>query len=170
MAFALLVAIVWVDRSIDAQSSSVAVLSTEVSARQNQEQAIETAQASAALLSADSSKVDSYSIAQDGEVDFIDNLESTARALGLSVTVNTVGIVSANDLSPAGFENIEVRLTVSGSWKSVYQFTAEMENLPYDIVVNQADFSSLSDNTDTSTWQGAFDILAIKKISPTESQ
>ena len=167
----LLIAGVVFDQRVREQGVQFATLSAQVLASQSAEQIQHSEAVSTAALTPDITKANGYPISADGEVDFINQIESLARGHNLTVTVNSVGLNSVADLSSVNLEYLELRVTVSGTWSSLYEFAAELEDVPQDIMINQMDFSNLSDNSakSQSAWQGAFDISAIKRISVNES-
>jgi Tfp pilus assembly protein PilO len=109
--------------------------------------------------------VDAYFIPAGGEVSFIDGLENSAKAVGLSPEINSVQLTPTSDISAQGFEYLSLKFSVSGSWANVYKFIALLPNFPYQITLDQADISSLSDGTSSknSVWQGAFAIRVLEK-------
>jgi hypothetical protein len=121
-------------------------------------------------VSADAAMINAYIVPPDGEVTFIERVEALAKALGLSIKVNTVGLSQASDLSAAGLEYLNLKLSVTGPWQAVFDFLSMTENLPYDVTVSQSDIASVSDGTvkGPRQWQGDFQIGVIKQHSPTE--
>ena len=149
---------------------SISVLLQTQSTAAVRTQEIKDITVSADTASSEADKVNAHIISPDGEVAFIDDVENLAKADGLTVQVDTVGLSQAADVSGAGLEYLNVKLSVSGTWASTYGYLSTLEASAYDLVVNQSDFSLVSDGMTKGPiqWQSTFQISVLKQQSPTE--
>ena len=138
-------------------------LTTTVSAEHAQQ--IKGLEASLATLTPQIEKLDSYIIAPDGEVDFINKLEDIGRSHGVDVQTNSVGVQASKEL-PTTMQYLALKVTAQGGWGGVYRFASLISNLPYKILVDQADISDISDKSTTTrqVWQGVFTIRVVQKV------
>jgi hypothetical protein len=144
------------------------LVQTNVSANLKVEQ-MKNLSLSLALVQSDVDKVNSHIVTADGEVAFIEEVENLAKADNLGIKIDTVNVAQANDLTPAGLEYLNLSMSVTGSWLSTFHFLSLIENMPYDVMVNQSDISDISDGvTGPTQWQGDFQISVIKQHSPSE--
>lgn len=130
-------------------------------------------------LSANEDKImelDSFFVASDKAVDFIETIEAIGRQTGVTLTIGSVS-TEANLRNPNDFkEIIKMRLQAGGSWQGVYHFLTVLENLPYGLSVDTASitlnissqnlFFSTSPTTRRRTekeaWIGHFDVSVLK--------
>ena len=102
--------------------------------------------------------IDSYFVSSDGEVAFIDLVEGKAKNLALIPEINSVQIETSKDLSGRGLQYLTLKMSVKGTWPNVYKFVSLLPNLPYQIIVSQADLTNVSGATNSASpvWQGTF--------------
>jgi hypothetical protein len=128
------------------------------------EQEISELSTSASVLKPQIDLVNSYFIPSDGEVYFINKVEDIGRSFGLKVVVDSVG-VKDDDVKASGLRYLNLKITSSGSWIGNYYFLHSIENLPYYVFVNEADFLNIS-NKELKTgvlWKGSFDIKVLQQ-------
>lgn len=96
---------------------------------------------------------------------FIGKIETLATENNVGVSVERIGIVEYDE-KESSFENIEVRLKISGSWGRVLNFAGLIENLPYQIEISELSFNSvtISQEQAGTEWQAniLFKVLKFK--------
>lgn len=142
----------------------VSDLSQKFEQNAKQEQEMKNLANSINTLTTQTREIDSYFVAPDGDVDFIDQLENTAKVQKLDVQTNSVSIDSPKDLTVKGLQYLVLKLNTKGSWLGTYKFLSIIPNLPYKINLDQADITLSSDKGITPpVWQGSFTIRVLKK-------
>ncbi len=115
--------------------------------------------------SSDITRVKDSIIPSDGDVQFVEDLESTARAKGLEVTIDSLTFddVPLATSSP-DITAFKVKAEVKGSWSGVYTFLGVLESLPYKIKINTFNLVNTSDSgkSKSTVWQGTFEIIVLK--------
>ena len=75
----------------------------------------------------------------DGAVSFIEYLENLGKSVGAEVVIQDVVESDASSVASKKSQ-LRFRIVAQGSWKSVYRFLALLENAPYVILVENAEF------------------------------
>ncbi len=111
-------------------------------------------------------QIDSYFVASDGEVSFIEQVEGLAKKDGLTVSIDSVGITNTDTLTSGGIAYLTMKINTAGTWEHTYQFLSEIEDMPYRIFIDQTDIASMYDGSPANTgmWKGGFSIKVLKKI------
>lgn len=81
-------------------------------------------------------------VTEESVVDFIQLLESIMKRGGIDGSVDSVTESAGGTLN--------VTLSLSGSWNSLLQFTAEVENLPYNSTIDSLRLNYVKASGDTS--------------------
>lgn len=109
-------------------------------------------------------KLQGFFVKKQGEVEFIEFIEKTARQKGLEIGIDTVSLDSAPGIANHGMEYLMLRLHVSGSWSSVWNFSQTLEVLPYAVDVNSvALLRGETGSTTPAVWKGVYSIRVLKK-------
>ena len=109
----------------------------------------------------DIEKLDIYLVVGGGGVvNFIETIESIGGISGVNVTVNTVE-TEKNKIHET-LEDLNLNLTVRGTWNSVFHFIALVETLPQHVEISGAQFNRVPTDEEEFFWQGTLDISAIK--------
>ncbi len=121
--------------------------------------------------SSDIVRVNNSIIPIDGDVQFIEDLESRARVDGLSVTIDSLTFDNTLLAASPDVTMFKVKAEVKGSWAGVYRFLGELESLPFKLKINTFNLVNTSANSTqstsktpkfSSTWQGNFEIIVLK--------
>ncbi|HRH27081.1 MAG TPA: hypothetical protein PLZ99_02900 [Parcubacteria group bacterium] len=113
-------------------------------------------------------KVESTIIPKQGEVAFIEDLESMARNLNIDITIDSLNLSSDTKSSTTTLSVLNVRAKYSGSWPNVYRFISEMESQEYKVKINRITLSNQEELTATrnpnthKNWQGVFEISVLE--------
>ena len=92
-------------------------------------------------------KLSTFLLPSDSEVSFIEVVEKLASKSGLSVKTNDVSSVAGDSDATKIFK---MQTQISGSWSNTMYFLSKLENLPYNIRVQ-----NLSTSNQTTTGKGA---------------
>ena len=79
--------------------------------------------------------VDASFIASDGEVAFINSIESLAKSIGLDITTQDVAF--SQPIHNSYGRDLEITIITSGSWRANVHFIELIETLPFHIVISQ---------------------------------
>lgn len=82
-------------------------------------------------------KIQGFTVAAEGAVPFIELLESTGRAVGVAVSIESVNPVALAN-APAAVETLRMQVTGVGAWAGVVRFLGLLELLPFEASVEQA--------------------------------
>lgn len=87
-------------------------------------------------------KISSYFVKKDGAVDFISEIEKTARVLNLEYTTQGIDEVDTDELHQQNRGFLRVSFFAKGSWSSCMRFLKAIETLPYGMVIDSAILST----------------------------
>jgi hypothetical protein len=105
--------------------------------------------------------VNNFIISKDGDVDFIENLESLAVKNGLTAQIDSLVLVNEKDLSSKGLTILKIKTKIEGSWINTARFLSQVENMPFKLKIDN--FSLIKTGID-NTWQGIFEISVLKYL------
>jgi Tfp pilus assembly protein PilO len=110
----------------------------------------------------------------DGSVSFIEQVENVAKKENVGLHVGGVSLSAPTDIpsTASGFEDLDLSLSVQGSWASVYQFIATIESFPYRIDVTNVSINQSIYGTGKQTqsfWSGSISLLVLKVKSADEA-
>ncbi len=131
---------------------------------------------------ADHDKITSLFVEDDAVADFIQNIESIAKASGLGVETQTVESEPSPELASFHKELLSETLHTDGSWQDTLQFVGLLSNLPYklsltslsltNIPVSQAGtLSEKQKKSSGNVWDAVYSFTVVKTVaSSTVSQ
>ncbi|MBA3733486.1 hypothetical protein H0W91_03895 [Patescibacteria group bacterium] len=109
-------------------------------------------------------------VSKDGDVRFIEDLESMARSNGLSIEIQSLSFEESATESN-NFLVFKIRAKTEGGWKGTYTFLTELESLHYKTKISnfsllntniQADIGTSTTNKTTNTWKSTFELEVLK--------
>lgn len=119
-------------------------------------------------MSADIESVNSSIIAIDGDVNFIENLESVAKNNGLIIDINSLVFKDNPASGAANVTEFRVQAKTSGSWGGTYKFLSQLEALPYKVKIIRFAFntdvpeSGNDISASNKIWKSNFEIVVLK--------
>lgn len=120
-------------------------------------------------LISDISRVNDAIVSKDGEVEFIETLESIAKESGLSIEIDSLVFSNDETIVSESVGVLKVKAKTKGSWVGSYIFLSRLESLPLKLKINSFGLSnSLSENVvgkkiiRSSVWQSVFEISVLK--------
>ncbi len=116
----------------------------------------------------DIAKINNSIVNSNGDVAFIENLESIARSYNLSIQIESLTIENdpKNESNPVS--TLKIKAKIDGSWANAYVFLSELESLPFKLKINKFNFISSGevlsvDKTSSNIgWQALFEISVLK--------
>lgn len=121
------------------------------------------------LLSFETTQADidilqNFFVKKQGEVEFIEYLEQSAKEHGLEIKIDSVSLDSTKEMAHKGMEYLVLRFSVSGTWAQVWNFSQALEVLPYSIDVDSLVLLRTdTDKTKPVLWKGVYSIYVLKK-------
>lgn len=88
----------------------------------------------------DLESLDNLALSKEDLVSFIENLENTAKSMGLNVKIASVSVEAPKDDSSPS--KIHLKIDTSGKWAGTLQFIHALENLPYRAIINSSEIST----------------------------
>jgi len=124
------------------------------------------------------SHIDSYFVAKDGVVDFIEILESYALKSGVALTIGAVSVEQDPKVKVDFKEVLRLKVDASGSWENITRFLSVIENMPYVTDINMVSLSrngginglnfdgqdetNNASNLVERSWKGYFEFTVLK--------
>jgi len=101
-------------------------------------------------------------VSKEGEVGFIEELESIARESGLSIAIDSLVLDNNLELAPNSIDILKIKGKVAGSWSGNYKFLARLESLPVKVKINRFSLTNTSSEETVGKWQGVFELDVLK--------
>lgn len=106
-------------------------------------------------------EVDNHFVDADGIVTFVEEVERSARAFGLTVKIDNLNEVEVAPKPLTTVKRLNATFTVRGSWEKVARFATAVDSFPYHVYVYNASFST--DNSATGEgkdvlWVGSWNV------------
>lgn len=154
---------------IKAKNEHISALGHELSLQTSKREYMLSIQKIVSDAGSDIALVDNSIIKSDGDVSFIENLESIAKNNGLSITIDSLVFENDPALDKAGITIFKVKAKTSGSWIGTYKFLSQIESLPLKIKISNFGFMSDTSGGTSGTsksssglWQSSFEIHILK--------
>jgi Tfp pilus assembly protein PilO len=146
------------------QNLKISALNQEVDAQTATDLALSSLQKMLAEAENKVEKIDSFYIAADGVVGFIETIESLAEQSGVTIEVEGVEAQEVDKASSAFQERVTLRIEARGQWSDIYRFILLVENLPVNAKINGSNLERLDspDPGGRHEWKGEFSVSALK--------
>lgn len=145
---------------IRSENQKNSILLNEATNNIKKEESLRSTKASLNENKSPISKLDSYFVASDGVVDFIESLETLGRRWGVVISIDSVS-VEADSKNKNDFKEIlKMNVKTAGLWKNNMNFISSLENFSYKIDINQVSLSR--DGEGGGNWRGNFNIRILK--------
>jgi D-arabinose 5-phosphate isomerase GutQ len=122
-------------------------------------------------MSTEINAIDNSIVSKNGEVGFIESLESLARENGLSIEISSLTFDNNASLASSSINILNVKAKTDGSWFGNYAFLSRLESLPFKVKINMVSLTNSSSNVTSDvnnsnpsndTWQSVFEISVLK--------
>ena len=110
-------------------------------------------------------------IPSDGDVRFIESLETMAHDNGLDITIDSLTFEDSRLLASSSVTALKVKAKTKGHWLGAYTFLSQIESLPFKVKIDKFALINAKDETDISAnktgapksaWQSTFEIRVLK--------
>jgi hypothetical protein len=109
-------------------------------------------------------------IKNDGDVKFIEDLDTLAVDNGLEINIDSLNFEEIPKVASSTVVFFKIRAKTHGSWAATYKFLAELESLPFKIKISKfsminAPATATADSTEVKSgneWQSNFEMSALK--------
>ncbi len=107
-------------------------------------------------ISADIERVNNSIVASDGDVAFIENIESLARNDGVEINIESLSFNDGKDKNSQVI-NFNIRAVVRGGWSDTYKFISKIESLPVKVKINSLNLSAVN-----HIWESSMELSVLK--------
>lgn len=105
-------------------------------------------------------------VPSDGDVKFIENLESIGRINGLEFGIDSLSFEDDPSFASSGITALKINARTKGSWPGTYAFLSQIESLPLKIKINNFRLTNVLVNALVpkagNSWQSTFEIIVLK--------
>ncbi len=111
-------------------------------------------------------------VASDGDVHFIESIESIAKNNGIGITIDSLTLEDDPVFQGSNIVSLKIKAKTQGSWAGNYAFLTQVESLPFKIKIDTFGLVKTSDTSATldpkqkgntpSEWQTSFQIHVLK--------
>lgn len=119
-------------------------------------------------MSSDIESVNNSIVAIDGDVNFIENLESVAKNNGLNIDIDSLVFKDNPASGSANITEFKVQAKTSGTWEGTYKFLSQLEALQFKVKIIRFAFNTdvpeSGNEIDVSNkiWKSNFEIVVLK--------
>lgn len=146
------------------KATSISLYKSDISFGDQKRKYAEDMLRSFEITQSDIDSLQNLFVKEQGEVEFIEFIEKTAKDRGLLVEIDTVSIDSSKILANHGMEYLLLRFNVNGSWSNVWNFSQILELLPYSINVDSLALMRVdTEKAKPTVWKGVYNIRVLKK-------
>ncbi len=173
----VLVLYVGVFFSIKGTQESTSLLLNEVETNDKKNDKLQSIRAILRDSDSDIKKLESYFIASDGIVTFIETIEAEAKVSGVKTTIDFVNVDGAQSKNATSSkETLRLRLSTEGSWAESMYFLSLLEQIPFQVNMERVSlvYSPESESSLSFTppkgvklpskrsWKGNIELTALK--------
>lgn len=157
----------FVYQDIKSKNENITTLSQQIDLESSRQEYLLSTERMIKSIRSDIDKINNSIISVDGNVEFIEGLESVAKNNGLTITIESLIIEDDPAVSSNEITTLKVKARTKGGWVGTYTFLKQIESLPYKIKINQfsmlnpLDEASVSE-PNVSEWTSTFEIRVLK--------
>ena len=153
------------------KNEHISVLENELSSGNSKQQLAISMQQMIKNSDSDITRINDTIVGNDGDVLFIENLESLAKLNNLSISIDSLAFQNHPLLSSSTITFFNIKGKIVGRWLGTYLFLAQLESLPLKVKINDFAFANTTEGseldtkkfgTQGNTWQSVFDISVLK--------
>ncbi len=129
----------------------------------------EYAESAREMLEASNSEISRISLSilpKDGDVTFIEKIESLARSLRVDIAISSLSIENDPSIADSNIVIFNIKAKTTGSWADTYKFISQLELLPEEIQVRRLTLSGTVDDgagpKGPRPWNGLIEIRVLK--------
>ena len=153
---------------IKQKNENIAILQSNLSMQDNKQEYVLSTQRILQNMKLDIDNINSSIVSKEGDVGFIEGLESLARENNIKITIDSLLFEDQAAFNPAAVTSLRVKAKIEGDWSGVYTFLSELESLPYKVKMDKVSIENgdaeadLSVVTPSTGWQGFFELHVLK--------
>lgn len=161
-------AIYFVYNQIKSKSEKIAIVEHDLSQTNNRYDYLVSTQRLISDIAPQIEKASNSIVSKNGDVSFIENLESLAKSYNLQIQIDSLNIAVDSKAGSSTPATLKIKAKTEGSWTNSYLFLSEIESMPIKIKINRfafdADEDIPSDGSKISvkTWKTSFEISVLK--------
>lgn len=142
-------------------NEAVSTLQNQLDIEVRQDQRLRSMKELLADLDEELKKIDTYFIASDGVVNFLEELESFGRISSASVEVNSVSVEDGEGTASLPYNRLRIEFVSEGSWSALMRLISLLETFPAGITMHRSQLERLPNSV---LWQGhiSFTVLTLK--------
>jgi len=117
-------------------------------------------------------KIDTFILppGQEVLVEFIEEIESIGKTVGVELVINSIEVMSPALPVLKDYEELNLKLEVTGNFTQVFHFASLIENLPYHVDIKQVNLNGTLEGEEKkkiSVWKGdfVFKVLKLKIVN-----
>lgn len=147
--------------SIKTKVELTAELSHKLAEDTNQGKVISDAEQELKSLEKKVSELDSYILKEKDLLVFLTEIESTAKAVGVSIKKEIKDISVPNQKTDVKGPLLQFNISVEGSWSEVWAMLALIENIPYQIDMQNFSVRVSPDEKSGNVWKGEIGFIVV---------
>jgi Tfp pilus assembly protein PilO len=166
------VAYYFVYSDIKDKNEHISSLQGDLSFQNNKQGYISATDSYLKSIESDIAHINGSIVPKDGDVKFIEDLESMARSDGLSINIDSLVIVDpSTKMASSTTLILTVKAKTTGSWVGTYTFLSQVESMPVKAKVNTFGLSDVISDVSVDPnnpiksndkWQTTFEINVLK--------
>ena len=157
-------------QNIKNENENASKLQNSIDLSTKQNQYVTLLQRSLQNSNGDIVKVNNSILGSDGDVAFIEQLETVAKDNGLAVIINSLSVEDIPNVTSDNLISLKIRTSVQGSWMGMVTFLTKLESLPFVMRVEKFDLTNSSDNpiglstpaSSAQNWQATIEIRVLQ--------
>jgi len=104
----------------------------------------------------DIEKIRNFFIQKGDEVKFIEQIEKTAKGLGVRFEIDSIEVKSPEEGSLK--ENVEIRADVLGNWNNIFRFLDKLNKMPFGVTLQNFELMA-----SRGEWSGKLDLIVFRE-------
>ena len=164
----LLIYILFLD--IKGKNERISVIEHELSFQSNKQEYMVSMERVIQKADSDITRVNNSIIPSDGDVRFIESLETIAHDNGLSIDIDSLTFEDSRALASSSMTTLKVKAKTEGGWSGTYRFLFLIESLPIKVKIDKFTLNNIKDEANLSAdkvssrsaWQSAFEMRVLK--------
>jgi Tfp pilus assembly protein PilO len=97
-----------------------------------------------------------FFVQKGDEVKFIEKIEETARNAGITFDISSISVKNGSNSFE---ENVEIKVDVEGTWKSIIAFADKLEKMPFGVSVERMALDAPS----PGHWSGSVNVVVFRE-------
>jgi Tfp pilus assembly protein PilO len=157
-------------QNIKNQSENTSSLQNEIDLGTKQNQYTIFLQKSLQDSKSDIDKVDGSILSSDGNVGFIEKIETLAKDNSLNISIDSLSVEDIPTIDSNSLTSLKIRASAQGSWPDMVVFLTKLESMPFVMRVEKFDLLNSSDNpiglppptSSKQNWLSTFEIRILE--------